>query len=375
MIVSNYFLHFLSRELKPVIENSFINKVQLIDKHLLKFKLNTRKGTKDLIIGKEVIYITDYSMQAVESRHSFIESLRKHLFNKVIKEFKVKENERIAYVETDNCFLIFELFSKSNIILTDKNWEIISCYFNEKWKDRTIRKGFTYQFPLKKVNPFELKEKEFKLKLKESKNDLIRFLVRDLQLSPLIAENITFSLKLDKKAKLNELKKKDFENVFEKIKWFYSKEIEKNLQPTVVKINDELVFLPVKLESLKEKEVVLEKSKLNELLDETITKEIMFKQENLEKEGFNKKIGKVEHNLKEQLEAKEKFENQIKDNQLKAKLLYFNYSKVKAMMEAVKKGREKKLSEKEIMSKIQSVENWLVGLNLKEKKIVVELNE
>ena len=92
--------------------------------------------------------------------------LRKYLANAFIKSIYQKESERIVVFElekNEKFYLIIELFSKGNLVLTDERYMIIGTLEWQKWKDRVVKPKETYIFPKpgfdwKKLNQKNLQE-------------------------------------------------------------------------------------------------------------------------------------------------------------------------------------------------------------------------
>ena len=57
--LDNITVAYLVLELSALLENSYVNKVSEISGGVLKLKLHTKQGSKDLIIANAVPYISD----------------------------------------------------------------------------------------------------------------------------------------------------------------------------------------------------------------------------------------------------------------------------------------------------------------------------
>src|SRR3989344_7210493 len=129
------------------------------------------KGKKLLkVIPGKFLSLTSAKETALKPS-SFCMQLRKYLANAFIKNLYQKDSERIVIFELEKpetYFLIIELFSKGNIILTDKNYMIIAALENQEWKDRTVKPKEKYLFPPLEVNWKELSVKKLQSILKKS---------------------------------------------------------------------------------------------------------------------------------------------------------------------------------------------------------------
>ena len=95
-------------------------------------------------------------------------------------------------------FLIIELFSKGNIILTDAKNVIITALENQEWKDRTIKPKEKYVFPPLDINWKEVSVKRVQEVLKKSeKRNLATSLATEIGLGGLYAEELCRQAEVD----------------------------------------------------------------------------------------------------------------------------------------------------------------------------------
>ncbi len=111
-------LNIMLDELK-LVEKSFFRKAYIEGD---KFKIKTSKASLITKIGK-AIWVDDAKITT--EKHSFIEKLRKDLDNKYIEEVSLLNGDRIVVIKFNDFLLFIELFSKGNIILTDKKNNVI----------------------------------------------------------------------------------------------------------------------------------------------------------------------------------------------------------------------------------------------------------
>ncbi len=75
--------------------------------------------------------------------------LRKYLDQAFIRNVHQRDSERIVVFELEKAekyFLIVELFSKGNVVLTDEQLVVLAALDQRVWKDRTIKVGEKYHF-------------------------------------------------------------------------------------------------------------------------------------------------------------------------------------------------------------------------------------
>src|SRR3989344_4826991 len=225
MLLDNLSLAFLVRELNPLLENAFVNKVSQLEKGVLKIKLHTKQGSKDLILAPNAFYVSSYSMPATHKKSNFTASLRKELYNKRITAIEQHDFDRVVALKFLEHSLVLELLGEGNMALLDSEGKIISCLKNESWSDREVRKGAQYSYPQARgLNPLEITAEKLSGIFSSSEKDAVRTLISALNISPPAAEEILFALKIDKGLKASALTKKDCAAIAEKVKDFYSAE-------------------------------------------------------------------------------------------------------------------------------------------------------
>ena len=199
MLLDNLTLAYLVKELKPILKGAYVNKVSELKNAHQKIKLHTKQGSKDLILTPNELFLTNYSLQARHTKSSFAVALKKELYNKKIVDLQQHEFDRVITINFLEHSLILELLGQGNKILVDSKGKIIACQKNERWADRTTKKGEQYVFPKPRgINPLKLTQQNLKKAFEESKKDVIRSLVGFVNVSPIVAEEILFRAKRKK---------------------------------------------------------------------------------------------------------------------------------------------------------------------------------
>ena len=101
-----------------------------------------------IISGKWLCLTTQ--KESVLRPSGFCMQLRKYIDNAAIRNIYQQGSERAVIFELEKeekYFLIVELFSKGNVILTDVKKIIITALEAQEWKDRTIKPKEKYVFP------------------------------------------------------------------------------------------------------------------------------------------------------------------------------------------------------------------------------------
>jgi len=370
MQLLNLTLSYLLEEISPLISNSFINRIQELDKDKFKFKLRTNQGSKNLFLFPLAVFFSDYKIDARKQTSGFGGFLRKRIEGKKIISVEQHNSDRIIQIELQDYYLILELFLNGNIILTDKEFNILSAFKKEESKSRKISKGESYLFPESaKLNPKTMVFGEFNKIFQETKKEnSVLSIVSCLEIAPIFVEEIFFKLKLKKEKKLTE---KDLKKVFDEIQKMYS--LKEKSNPIKIQKGKEIFIVPFPLTSIKNSEKI---SSINSALDEVYSKDFFSEKQPEQK---SKKLIGLEHSFKQQFGAEKKLEQQIELNKKKAEAIYSNNLLIQEIIDSAKKGFSKGLKEKEIKEKInvylKSNNKEIELISLTRNKAVLNLKE
>ncbi len=180
-MISAFYIRKKIQENKDL-ENSFLKKVQQIDKDVFRFSF-TRK---DLLvkIGKGFV-ITEERISGEPSNTAMF--LRKRLKNKKLLALKQHDLDRVLILEFPEYYLIFEFFGKGDMLLTDKEFNILFSFAGKKGK---------YSFPEPRgYNPEIITLEEFRTVFTEE--DIVRSMARNINLPGKYIEYLCKSLNID----------------------------------------------------------------------------------------------------------------------------------------------------------------------------------
>ncbi|MAG18230.1 MAG: hypothetical protein CL944_02015 [Candidatus Diapherotrites archaeon] len=374
-MLDNLSLAYLLLELKPILVNGFINKVSEIKNGFIKVKIHTKNGTKDLILAPNELFISQYSLQARHGKSGLANALRKELYNKRIVDIYQNELDRVVVIKFLEHSIVLELIGEGNKIFLDSEGIILSCQRNEKWADRTTKKGEKYIFPKPKgTNPTKLTLADLKEAFSVSEKDSIRALMSLVNMAPLIAEEVFYQLKLDKKSRANTLKDVEIKKIVSKVKEFYTPKLS-NLAP--VSFNEQPY--PFTLAAF-QKTPVEKIDSISSFIDEKISNSLTKSEVEKEAAVKEKAVSKLEFHRNQQTLAKTKFKNQIDQGKMKAELIYQHYNELEELRNAILKAMKSGLKEKEIMYKFNSAvqkgnktAKLVTQIDFSKKKFTVEL--
>ena len=374
MIKDNLSLAYLLLELRPLIEGSYVNKVSEISPGVIKIKLHTKQGSKDLILSQNNFFISSYSIPARHSKGNFATALKKELYNKRIVGIEQHGLDRAFTIKFLEHSLIVEFLGEGNKILVDSSGKIISCQKNEEWSERTIKKGEKYLYPKQSTSsPLDISQEGISKIFSSSQKDSIRALISSVAVSPLAAEEVFYLQGVEKSKHAKYLAQPDVQKIVRGVKEIYTID-EKKLKPVSYKD----FLYPFVLLHLKEEPTKI--PSLNFALSETLSSKaanIVQEKEKLHSAG---KVSGLEFMKKQQEEAAKKFTSQIEQNHQKAEAIYSNYNEVEQIIKAVRSATQKGISEKEILSTFKTAAQKgnksaarVLKIDLAKKKIELEL--
>lgn len=286
---------------------------------------------------------------------SFCMQLRKYLDNAFVESIYQKDSERVVVFELEKkgkYFLIIELFSKGNLVLTNDKYQIIAAWEKQKWKDRVVKPGEKYIFPFQGINWKTITEKELESILKKSgKKNLATTLATEIGLGGLYAEEVCRRAGQDKDLLPRE---GDAKGIIQRIK-----EIVRVVEtPRGFIYEEEIAPFP-----LKGWQPVKETTSFNEAID-TLKPWV-------KPSPYEQKIKVIEIMIAGQEEAIANLQEKAELNTKKGELIYEKYIPLRKMLEIVNVLRKTK-SWEEISRELRK-EKKIRGIDLKGKKVLVDL--
>jgi len=196
--MSSLDMHYLVKELQVAIGARVDKTYNPKKKELLVQLFLTGLGKK--IIRFEApgfMYMTDFKTEQQERPSGFCTLLRKYLDNSRLSSISQLGFERIVELvfetKEEKFRLIFELFSKGNIIFCRNDYTIFMPVENQEWKGRSVKPKLKYTYPIKDLNFSEMGEKEFGMlaeKIKAGKKNLVKTMAVELGLGGIYSEEL-----------------------------------------------------------------------------------------------------------------------------------------------------------------------------------------
>jgi predicted ribosome quality control (RQC) complex YloA/Tae2 family protein len=313
--------------------------------------------------------------------------LRKHLKNGRITDIYQHEFDRIIIMEIfkkEAYQLIIELFGDGNVILVLAN-KIVQPLFSQSWSYRSIRAGEEFKFPPTRMNPMKITKDEFHKLLFESKKDLVRTLVMDLDVPGIYAEELCLRVTVDKNIKANQVDEKLGEEIFENLRTIISI-VQTNPEALFIFENEEqtelIDLVPFKLEKYKDNfhsNIVDYNSAVPQFFESEIQPSKLQNQTiPVSKKGaeeltdrFTKERNRLERQLGQQEEAIKKFSADKTINHELGETIYTNYQRCEEILKEIK-DLNNTLPPDEVFDKIAN-NNDVEELNLNKGHIILKV--
>ncbi len=367
-------LHFLVKELNSMLSGGSIKKIYQYGKkenYQFLMEIYNNKETHWLYIDPSKIYLTEYKKAAPMEPPSFCMFLRKHLMSSKIRNISQYKFDRIISIETASNFLIIELFSRGNLILTDSSHKIIMPLEVQRWKDREIRPKLPYKYPATGINPFDIDLDSLrKILLREDKT-VSSVLAVTFGFGKDYANEICISAKIDP-AKLSKGMN------LEQTVGLYG--VLENLDKALISPTIYTDFVSVfPMEAFANRKPVKEGIQtISKAFDEYFSgKTLSSGMPDLAKKEAEKQK-KVDHIIKTQKQAEEKFTKKAEETRSSADIIYMNYSLVESILSTI--NRFLKIGKKwpEIKGLIETEDspetNAIKEVKEHEGKIVVDIS-
>ncbi len=375
MQLPNLTLRFLVSDLKLLLEGAHTRKIQAVGEHVLRIRVSTKDGTKDILIHPNAVFFSVHQIPASTHHKGFIEYLRAKIENKKIRAVYQQGFDRIVVLAIAEYFLILELFAKGNIILADSNWITLSALTKEEWKDRVIIPKKPYSFPATHLFPNEISKNEFVTKLFESPKPLVQTLVTQFNVFPLLAEELILENNLEN------LPSKTFsQKQLEQLHDSFSKLLSKKPDPHVLTRENEKILLPFAFPKIfaQQKNLFQSVPDFHSALDDYYSNE-MEAESTATENTESKKVKALAQSLREIESGKHKFDESVLENEQKAHFVYAHYAELHELFMALNAAAAKKISSAEALQKIKeyssanAIAKKLQSLDVKNKKVVLDV--
>ena len=356
---SNFDVYTIAKELDIILSQSKILNVYEIE-DLLILKINTTHGRRNLIIKNDSrINLTDFEYPIPKYPSQYIMSVRKMLKNRRIISVSQHNLDRIIIIELDNSNgapwkFIIELFNKGNFILIDDQKLVKVAKKYKKFKDRDILPGKEYQFPQTRGENFlKINQEEFTKLIKNSDSEIVRILVRNINISGLYSEEICFKAGIEKDSIGKILNDAEIENLFKSFKSVRNQLLFGEINAHIVMDDKErIAVLPFELQTFQEFQKRYYNS-FNEAVDEYFSRFDSEKINIPQDSKINEQLKANEKILKNQLNYLEELKLKKEKYYLLGDLIYEHFKSLENLLNVILNANSKGYSWRQINDKLE----------------------
>ncbi len=202
--MSNVDVAAVVEELREKLVGGFVGKAYQLspDRVVISFQ-SPGQGKFDLLVeaGRR-IHLTEKPREAPKMPPQFPTMLRSRLSGGRVVEVRQHGFDRVAEIEIqrgdDSYVLIAEIFPKGNVLLLDDYGRIVLPLRPLAFRDRRLLAGEKYQYREAQLDPRTVTRNDLAFLLAASESDLVRTLVRGLNMGGTYAEEVCLRAELEK---------------------------------------------------------------------------------------------------------------------------------------------------------------------------------
>ncbi len=303
------------------------------------------EGRLDLLLvaGKRV-NITKGQRPASKTPPQFPTMLRNRISGGRIVEILQHDLDRVLEIAIERSgsrhYLVIELFPKGSIILLDENRQILSMLKKMVYRGSKMAAGEKYLYHPGQLDPRTISREELSGWLSSAGQDLVRSIVRGLNMGGTYGEEVCLVAGVDKNKPAADLNPEEIERIHQALREVF---LNDTLDPHIVLDNGEPVDVlsrPLKIyEDLEKKRFAT----FSEAIDAFF----------VEKEGDEeRKKNPLDRRIEVQQKAIEEFEAQEKALIAKGELVYQIYGSVEQILRVVADAKSKGFSYNQIWERI-----------------------
>ncbi|NQU79191.1 fibronectin/fibrinogen-binding protein [Candidatus Woesearchaeota archaeon] len=350
--ISSLELHFMVSELQSLL-SAKLEQIYQVGKEeiILQFHVpSTGKRILRIMIGS-LMYVATEKSGVPEKPPGFCIYLRRKLKNARLRKISQLGFERVVeflFETKDMKFrLVFEMFSKGNVVLCDEAGMILSPLERQEWKSRSVRPGENYVSPSRDNDLLLIDRDSFVSAIIGSdKESVVKALAIDFGIGGVYSEEICIIAGVDKALKPVQLSDVECRGLFSAAKSILSCAMNPIIYYSDKEKSDvkDITPFPLKFYEGLSHDVF---SSFSEALDTILTKKDEARAVEQAESSATNKIDKVHDMISKQEQRIEGLERSETENQRKGEIIYENYPLVqKAITEMAELGKE--LSWKEV---------------------------
>lgn len=387
--MSNVDIFAICHELNDLLKDSRVDKAYQPSKDTVVIRFHvTGHGRVDVVFQAGVrMHKSQYPLENPKLPPSFPMLLRKYLKGATVREIRQYRFDRVVEIlvsKEEDYTLVIELFDKGNIILLNKDRQIILPLKRKMWSERKIGSKEEYEYPPSRgINPLKFERQELEEIFLKSDSDLVRTLARS-GLGGIYAQEIVLRSGMDKNTPTSEISSEELQKLFDIIEEVFQPLLENKFSPNIVTNGKEDV-LPLELEIYEDKQKQHFET-YNEAADEYFSAKVRSDIKGVQEGIWGKEVNKYAKRLKIQEDTLENFKQTIIDSTKKGDLLYAHYSEIEEILNVIHKAREKyswmeisktfKSAKKKGLEEVKMVESLdKLGnllLNIEDERILID---
>ncbi|PIN77988.1 hypothetical protein COV16_06325, partial [Candidatus Woesearchaeota archaeon CG10_big_fil_rev_8_21_14_0_10_34_8] len=349
----------LVKELQ-VLVGARIDKIYHPEENELLIQVHIRNSGKRIlrVVVPNFMYMTDTKEPSSKDPTEFCLYLRRKLHNAVISSITQKNYERIIELhfaaKDGSFFLLFELFSRGNIILCDSSYNILSLLETQLMKSRKIAIKEGYKLPEKEYSFFTLTKTQLATLLNTTNYDsIVKCLASETGLGGTLAEEICLISDINKNKKPIDVIDSEQDSILASIKNLTAQ------KPSPILFSDSDNSPDFSIFPMHNQDHYTASVSINSAI------ESLFCNFTKPKEPSHKKLDKIKKIIEEQEQLITKMETKESETKQKADTIYQNYSLLSSLLNELKE-ISKKHSWEDIKKKLQG-HSIIKSVDAKEK--------
>jgi predicted ribosome quality control (RQC) complex YloA/Tae2 family protein len=343
--MSNVDVAAMTGELKDRLSGGFVGKAYQQSADRIWLTVQAPEGRLDLFMqAGSRIHLTRKERPASKTPPQFPAMLRSHLSGGRIAEIQQYDFDRVLELTVDRgggrSYLIVELFPKGSMILLDENKTILTMLRKMVFRGRRMAAGEEYIYHPGMPDPRTVSLSDLTLLLSSSSTDLVRTLVRGLNMGGTHGEEVCLCAGVDKSKVARDLDSHQVQKVYEALKEVF---IESTFDPHIVfKEGQPWDVLPRPLH-------IYQGLEIQRFASFSEAVEAFFAEDEAQPEK-----SPLTRRIEMQKRAVEDFSALEKEMKQKGELVYQHYGEIGALIDVIADARARGFSYGQIWEKIRS---------------------
>jgi predicted ribosome quality control (RQC) complex YloA/Tae2 family protein len=344
--MSNVDVGAIADELRGIILNGFVGKAyqQSSDKIWLVIQSPMEGRVNVLLQAGKRIHITRQERPISKTPPQFPTMLRNYISGGRIVDIRQYDFDRILEIAVQRGgatnFLIIELFPKGSIVLLDQSHVILAMLLKLIYRGRKMTAGEKYLYPPDQFDPRNVKSEMLCQLLASSDQDLVRTLVRNLNMGGIYAEEVCLIANVDKNLLAKQLSNDDIERIHKAMTEVFST---RRLDPHIV------LKEGIPIDALSARLTVYDGLMIKRFATFSDALDAFF----VEQPDEGKKQDPIDRRLEIQRKAIQEFSAKEKELLSKGALTYQRFEEIERILKVIREAKENGYSYRQIWETIE----------------------